>query len=70
MADYPAFSRTRYAGLGFSRQPLNAGRCLWRLVAYEDRPDWPPMVGPQYHTKAELLADLPDYAARSGWVEG
>ena len=68
MADYPAYTVTRYPGLGYSRQPLGRGfTCLWRLVAYEDKPEWPPCVGPQYRTKAELLGDLHAYAERNGY---
>ena len=68
MADYPAFTRTRFAGLGYSRQPIGRTSCLWRLVAYEDRPEWPACVGPQYRTKDELLGDLQDYAERGGYT--
>lgn len=49
---------TRFEELGYVQQ----ARGLWRFVAMEDNR----VVGPQYRTKAELLADLAAYA-REAW---
>lgn len=49
---------TRYPELGYA----NDGPSLWRIVTTEDCK----RVGPQYQTKAELLADLNRYAKDYG----
>ena len=52
---------TRYATLGYRCD----GRGLWRVYDVDDR-ESPAAVGPQYRTKAELLADLAHYAREYG----
>ena len=52
--------RTRFAGLGYI---LVCDAC-WRFVDLSDNRS--ATVGPQYRTKAELLADLQRYA-REVW---
>lgn len=56
--------RTRFETLGF----INQLPGLWRFIDLSDyKPQDPPRtVGPQYRTKAELLADLARYA-RDSW---
>lgn len=58
--------KTRFAGLGYWHQ----GHGLWRVVDIHEsvlNPEgMPRTVGPQYTTKAELLADLDRYA-RESW---
>ena len=51
-------TKTRYAELAYR----NDGPGLWRIVTTEDGA----AVGPQYGTKAELLADLERYAKDYG----
>jgi hypothetical protein len=51
--------RTRFAELGYRCD----GPSLWRIY---DITDTPQPVGPQYRTKAELLADLDRYAKNFG----
>lgn len=51
--------KTRYAALGFRSD----GPALWRFVCIETGSS----VGPQYASKAELLADLERYATANGW---
>lgn len=62
----PAFkiNRTRFDGLGY----INQSKGVWRVVDIHDAFDSsnPRCVGPQYKTKAELLADLERYA-RESW---
>jgi len=57
---------TERTGLQMGKDPLN----YWRHIDTNDnKPNDPPRwVGPKYNTKAELLADLEDYARRSGWI--
>ena len=44
------------------------GPALWRFYDITDgRKDR--LVGPQYKTKSELLADLSDYEVRAGWAK-
>jgi hypothetical protein len=50
-------SPTRFAELGYRRDFENC----WRFVCIETDAS----VGPQYRTKAELLADLGRYASES-----
>jgi hypothetical protein len=45
--------KTRFAGMGYAK----VGN-VWRFVVDGDA-----VVGPQYASKAELLADLPRYAS-------
>jgi len=52
---------TRFEELGYRQDGPN----LWRIYDIMD-PDSPGAVGPHYKTKAELLADLEDYAAGFG----
>lgn len=60
--------KTRFVELGFA----NIQRGLWRFVALDFAGDdgWHggtlACVGPYYHSKAELLADLSRYAAQYG----
>jgi len=55
---------TRYAGLCYVQQD----RTTWRFVSVHDCDSvaTPAVVGPQYRTKAELLADMDRYA-REYW---
>ncbi len=58
---------TRFKELGFTNQEPG----LWRFVDISegiDR-DRPRTIGPMYASKAELLADLTDYAAQFGATE-
>jgi hypothetical protein len=50
----PLYS-TRYPELGYQQH----GRGLWRIIDCDGNA----AVGPQYHSKAELLADLSRYAS-------
>lgn len=51
---------TRFAGLGFTQ----VVRASWRMVDLSTDA----VIGPQYKTKTELLADLPRFAAERGFV--
>jgi hypothetical protein len=51
---------TRYPELGYRQD----GPSLWRIYALGD--GRPAGVGPQYRTRAELLADLDRYATDYG----
>lgn len=51
-------TRTRFEGLSYTKDAHN----LWRIVDE----DGERRVGPQYFTRAELLADLERYAAEYG----
>ncbi len=51
---------TRYAQLGYEKQ----GK-IWRVIDAATGS----AVGPQYRTKAELLADLPRYAKDAWGIE-
>jgi hypothetical protein len=57
-SDRAGVHRTRFEPLGYQ----HVARGLWRCVDLETGAH----VGPQYRTKAELLADLPRYA-RDNW---
>lgn len=57
--DPTSWKPTRYPGLGY----CNPFPGLWRFTDTKTGQH----VGPQYASKAELLADLTDYAERSGW---
>ncbi len=59
---------TQYAGLGYANTNP-AGVALWRVIDKHDVPEGgrEGVVGPQYKSKAELLADLPRYAATWGY---
>jgi hypothetical protein len=63
MASWYKLFSTRFKELGFRNMGDH-----WRLVALDDDPDGEKctVVGPQYHSKAELLADLERYA-RENW---
>ena len=61
MSGYDRINKTRFPELGFA----NFGRGLWRIVALDESGN-PQVVGPQYHSKVELLPDLPRYA-RENW---
>ena len=68
MAQWPAYSPTRFQHIGLSRLE----RACWRWVALHwdgggTTPDSPSAIGPQYRTKAEALADLERYARESGY---
>jgi len=52
---------TRYPELGYMR----IDNKIWRIVSKEDIKD-PGAVGPYYHSKMELLADLDRYAKDYG----
>ena len=54
---------TRFATLGFANT-CPQGKPLWRFVDLSE-PGQQAVVGPQYRTRAELLADLEDYATRA-----
>lgn len=54
---YDRIYRTRYDILGFAR----IDRTTWMFISLEE-PEDPRQVGPQYASKAELLADLTRYA--------
>lgn len=54
-------AKTRFAELEYEKH----GADLWRIVDVTD-PRRPAAVGPQYKTKAELLADLERFAAVFG----
>lgn len=60
-------SKTRFATLGY----MLVVPGVWRFVDISERMpvSWSDCrtVGPQYATKAELLADMQDYAERAGW---
>lgn len=59
----PVIHRTRIPGLSY----INQARGLWRVVdTHDDRNDAYRTVGPQYKTKAELLADFDRYS-REAW---
>lgn len=68
MADWPAYTPTRFPPLGLSRCPGYRQPTVWRFVDPADRPDAPAPVGPQYRTKGEALADLDRYAKDAGWA--
>lgn len=61
---YAGARPTRYKELGYMEQDKG----LWRLVAMPTPglDDDYAVVGPQYKTKAELMADLPRYAREYG----
>ena len=61
---WPAVRPTRYVELGYRCD----GPGLWRIYDVMDATS-PAAVGPQYRTKAELLADLERYARDFGCVE-
>lgn len=61
MADFPSYAPTQFRALGLS----HVARGYWRYVALDSRPDWPAVVGPQFRTKAEALAALPEYGQRN-----
>ena len=63
MYKQPEFTEhpTRYAELGY----WNPSRGMWRIFATDGGP-WRATIGPIYHTKAELLADLDRYARDYG----
>ena len=50
--------RTRFEGLGYTNQCKG----LWRIVDLHEGLDKAAVVGEQYKTKVELLANLSDYA--------
>lgn len=52
---------TRFAELAY----INQTRGLWRFIATDALPQIS-VVGPQYRTRAELLADMSTYA-RDAW---
>jgi hypothetical protein len=56
---------TQYAGLGYANTNP-AGVALWRVIDQHDK-GREASVGPLYKSKAELLADLPRYAATWGY---
>lgn len=62
-------TKTRFAGLAFYKQAPG----LWRVVDIHESElnsqGVPSVVGPQYRTKSELLADLDRYA-RESWGYG
>ena len=65
-AQWPSYSPTRYRYLGVSQ----CAPSLWRFVCLDfdgggTTPTAPAVVGPQYRTKAECLADLHRYAAEN-----
>lgn len=63
----PAARPTRFTGLGYRQDAPG----LWRFVDTS----WTPAdgmqctIGPQYRTKAELLADAARFAAERGYGE-
>lgn len=57
----PTLRPTRYPELSYMQQDRN----LWRFVFTGDGAE--ATVGPQYRTKAELLADLERYAREWGF---
>ena len=53
--------KTQYPELGY----LKVGMACWRVIDLSDNPapdDSPIVIGPQYRTKTELLADLNRFA--------
>lgn len=59
-------NRTRIVGLGFCNPAVG----LWRFADLHDGVTQPPrLVGPNYATKTELLADFDRYA-RESWGYG
>ena len=56
---------TRYAGLRYANTNP-AGSPVWRVIDAHDAGRLA-AVGPVYQSKAELLADLPRYAATWGY---
>ena len=68
MSSHPSIRPTRYDALGYRCD----GRGLWRIYDVMEL-DSIGAVGPQYRTKAELLADLDRYAKQFGcthWNRG
>ena len=59
--------KTRFSALGY----MLVVPGVWRFVDISERMpvSWGDCrcVGPQYATKAELLADMESYAKRGGW---
>ena len=51
---------TRFSGLGFTK----IAPSHWQFIDLESGSQ----IGPRYASKAELLADLSDYAQRAGFL--
>ena len=56
--------KTRFTALGYCKFDTN----YWRIIALESGDHYGCVVGPHYHSKAELLADLTRYATDYGCV--